>query len=85
MVTNYSRFAHCFSVPSVIDSAISGTLTILSATNLLEVVDTLNYNNTNRRNVDVLMILRFERRLQTGFYRPMKLDIPIRIINFDIP
>lgn len=27
----YSRFVNCFKVPSVIDSAISGTLTIVSA------------------------------------------------------
>lgn len=67
------------------DSAISGTLTVLSATKILEMVDTPNYNNTHRRNVDVLMIVRFERRLQTGFYRPIELEIPMRIINFDIP
>lgn len=72
-------------MPSVIDSAISGTLTVLSAKKPSEVVDTVSYNNANRRNVDVPVIFRLEYKLESGCYRPFELKILDYVVDFDLP
>lgn len=67
VILNHSRLDHCFRVPSVMDSAISGTFTVLPAGKLLDVVDTLNYKKSNRRIFDVKVVFELH-KFRDGHY-----------------